>query len=265
MRIYKIILGILLFFVFSCNNKEKKTSENLLDSAQIRFLQGKIKAVGEKVFDFHFGRFSQKEKVSYHSEWLFPAKRLEFCESEHKKALSLGILWADLNYIISYRKIATMVNYLTISIENSKDLRIKPPSWSLFFQQKGSSEEESWTIISEWQNANVDSLKSFLQENSTSQNAILILYGAEMENLFLILQISEKKNLNELEFLKNHFLLLKEMNEVFAKHNENEFCKTYQKNVLQLLSFFKEERLNLSTESQAELKNFLAKIRNEMI
>ena len=119
-RRVKVILVFIVLALFSCRNSEKKPDASLLHGTDPASLSGAgglssrtISEISKNISSpVEIANLLQTMKVPFSSDYLATSIDAGKLSTSFDKALSLGILGADLGYIIMYEKTGAYVDLL---------------------------------------------------------------------------------------------------------------------------------------------------------
>lgn len=189
------VLGLLLNFLFSCNNSETNTVNGKSDSDSIIINNDSLAA--QKVFyslpapHEVASILIEHPSASYISEYLNPIEKKDNYTTTKSKALNLGIYGTDLSYASMFEQNQTVINYMATSKMIAEELGILQVfNEEAIKKLEGNvnNKDEIINIISE---SFLDS-DAYLIESGQYEVAAIILVGGWVEGMHIACKLSKK-------------------------------------------------------------------------
>ncbi len=202
--IYILFITVLISGLYGCkcNNKNNLQEEIGQDTTgafnEMEFFSkidpSKINAINEIVGSFsspiEMAARIRKENIPFSKKYLAPPDIVDNYETNIKKAYGLGVLSADLGYLIIYKKNNMMIDYLISVKKLSDDLKVAQYFNFQLIKDVAANTDNLDTLV-------FISMKSFqridayFRQSNRSYLSVLSVLGTWVESFYLITQVAK--------------------------------------------------------------------------
>lgn len=192
-------IGLIVCALYSCSSettrKEHITIEqdDVSNSLTTNF-DGKIFSIPSPILTM---LLLKKVSPAFHPELLNPTSKVDSYQTEHKRALLLGVYGADLGYSSIYKDKKNIIDYLVTVEKLTNSLGLGASFDNRFIEryQKNTNNSDSmlYIVSDAFKNADL-----FLKNGQRKSVSALILAGGWTESMHFATTLAEKNNNQEL-------------------------------------------------------------------
>lgn len=192
-------IGLIVCALYSCSS-ETKTKEHItveqddVSNSLTTNFDGKIFSIPSPILTM---LLLKKVSPAFHPELLNPTSKVDSYQTEHKRALLLGVYGADLGYSSIYKDKKNIIDYLVTveKLTNSLGLGASFDNQFIERYQKNTNNSDSmlYIVSDAFKNADL-----FLKNGQRKSVSALILAGGWTESMHFATTLAEKNNNQEL-------------------------------------------------------------------
>lgn len=261
------ILPLVVAFVFSCNGpvKKEQQADSKLKKEEIE------KKVREVVYPlpstYEITEMLNDIEASYILGLTNDLANAEKYFTDKKQALNLGVYSADLSYASTYNMKQQTLDFMEVSQELVKELRITGAFSSDFVDKVESNIDNKEELVELITNSFYDTYE-YLVKNNKEDLSLLVVAGSWVEALYITTNISETtyENPRIVELIMKQKSSLAKLIELLAPHKDHETIKQLLVDLRPIMEIYQEVGdTSISQKQLQEIVSRITKIRTDIV
>lgn len=255
------ILPLVMAFVISCKGP---TGEEKQDEAKLKKEEVE-KTVREVVYPlpstYEITEMLNEIEASYILGLTNDIANAEKYFTDKKQALNLGVYSADLSYASTYNMKQQTLDFMDVSQDLVKELRITGAFSSGFVEEVETNIDNKEELVDLITNSFYDTYE-YLVKNNKEDLSLLVITGSWVEALYITTHISETtyENPRIVEIIMEQKDSLAKLLELLKPHNEHETIQDLLIELKPIMEVYQE--VGDSSITQKQLKEIVSRIAN---